>query len=336
MNYKSFLKAAFVFIILQINLSFAYGRISDFTSQSYTINDGYKLAVNDNGLVIKVNDKTIAEFYGVIPKIKGDYGDYYSLFDVVVPSSEVRNSNKMAVYFDGEPIFLSKNNTPYSFILKSVKEDYLTRQFYIYILFNPKGQTLNVTKIIGVTRSPQCMNELVSVREFKLDGFSEINSRNANDIYLSLYGIKDDEDVGFKIPLLSDIELYSGVFNKYKKGVDITNDVAMFIMENESGERCTPSSYIVKRWFWDENIEASNNIAYFLSYEGYHQEAIELLEKIIDASPKRISAYINIADAFWAVRQYDKAHYFYREYISKMKSKQMGDKIPARALDRFK
>lgn len=132
------------------------------------------------------------------------------------------------------------------------------------------------------------------------------------------------------------MRLYRETLKGFENKEDISSNVSMFIMENEDGEKCEPSSYVVERWFWNESIEGSNNIAYFLSESGYHQEAIALLEEIILLSPDRISAYINLADSLWAVKKYDKARFYYDEYIAKMKRKHMFNKVPNHVLERTK
>lgn len=267
-----------VIIFLFFNLSFACAQESSLDNKSHTINNTYALIVSDSVVTIKNGSQTIAEFNDFIPKVKGAYGNNYLLFDVIVPESNVINSSKLTVYFDDEPIFLSKDNLSYSFILKSVKEDYLTRQFYIYVLFEPESRTLNVVDVVGVARSPQCMNELVSVKEFNKHGVSDLNAKTLGEIYSYLYATDTEEDEG-KIPLLDDTELYNRVFSDYKNKFDITNEVDLFVMKDEDDNKCQPSSYIVERWFWTEHIDISNNVAYFLYEKGYYQEAIVLLKK---------------------------------------------------------
>lgn len=335
MCFDYFKKKCCVMIFLFFNLSFVCAQESNFANKSHTINSTYTLIASESVVTIKNGSQTIVEFNDFIPKVKGAYGNNYLLFDVIIPEGKVSAASKLAVYFDDEPIFLSKDNLSYSFILKSVKEDYLTRQFYIYVLFEPESGTLNVVDVVGVERSPQCMNELVSVKEFNKHGVSVLNTKSLMEIYSYLYATDAENDEG-KIPLLNDIQLYNRVFSDYKNKIDITNGVDLFVMKDEDDNKCQPSSYIVGRWFWIERIDMSNNVAYFLSERGYYQEAIILLEKIIDASPNRTSAYINMADALWAVQQYDEASNFYGEYILKMKKKKMESEIPVRAIKRSK
>ncbi len=336
MFYNFLQKALVVFCILYSSFSLSYEKIPEVGSKPYLINDGYMLTIDDGNLAILNSKGSIAiKFDNFIPKVKGDYGDYYFLFDLLVPSDTEKKSQKISMYWDDSPINLFSKNIPYSFVLKSVKEDYATQQFYIYVLFKPEEKSLNIVKVIGATRSPECMNELVSAREVKLKKFHSIDSKNITDIYSNLYSV-DGDTQRIKIPFLDDIRLYRETLKGFENKEDISSNVSMFIMENEDGEKCEPSSYVVERWFWNESIEGSNNIAYFLSESGYHQEAIALLEEIILLSPDRISAYINLADSLWAVKKYDKARFYYGEYIAKMKRKHMFNKVPNHVLERTK
>lgn len=62
-------------------------------------------------------------------------------------------------------------------------------------------------------------------------------------------------------------------------------------------------------------VQRLNDAAYFLDREGYHSEAVGLLEEIIVAEPRRLSAHLNLADALWATSQEADAKVHYELYL---------------------
>ena len=71
-----------------------------------------------------------------------------------------------------------------------------------------------------------------------------------------------------------------------------------------------------------------NNIAYYLQKAGSNQEAVYLLEKILEKFPKRTVAYYNLGDAYWALGEKEKAKKAYSTYIKLMKAKGKEKRIP--------
>ena len=70
-----------------------------------------------------------------------------------------------------------------------------------------------------------------------------------------------------------------------------------------------------------KTLTTYNNIAYYLQKAGSNQEAIYLLEKILEKYPNRTVAYYNLADAYWALGEKKKAIKAYTTYIEQMKEK---------------
>jgi len=71
-----------------------------------------------------------------------------------------------------------------------------------------------------------------------------------------------------------------------------------------------------------------NNIAYYLQKAGANEEAVYLLEKILEKYPNRTVAHYNLADAYWALGEKKKAIEFYKTYIKQMKEKGKSKRIP--------
>ncbi|WP_198306469.1 tetratricopeptide repeat protein [Arcobacter vandammei] len=76
-----------------------------------------------------------------------------------------------------------------------------------------------------------------------------------------------------------------------------------------------------------------NDIAYYLQQANANDEAIFLLEKIIEKYPNRTVAYLNIADAYLGKNDKEKAKQNYEKYIELMKQDNKEEKIPKRVLE---
>ena len=83
-----------------------------------------------------------------------------------------------------------------------------------------------------------------------------------------------------------------------------------------------------------ENLTTYNNIAYYLQKAGANEEAIYLLEKILEKYPNRTVAHYNLADAYWALGEKKKAIASYTTYIEQMKEKGKEKRIPQVVRDR--
>lgn len=86
-----------------------------------------------------------------------------------------------------------------------------------------------------------------------------------------------------------------------------------------------------------ENIEESNNIAYYLEQLGVYKESIVLLKEILVIQLDRVVAYLNLADAYWGLNNKGEAKKSYQKYISLMKNENKDlKKIPQRVYERIK
>ncbi|QKF66709.1 tetratricopeptide repeat protein [Arcobacter venerupis] len=82
-----------------------------------------------------------------------------------------------------------------------------------------------------------------------------------------------------------------------------------------------------------KTVQKYNDIAYYLQQKNVNNEAIFLLEKIIEKFPNRIVAYLNLADAYDGLGNKEKAKKNYGKYINLMKQDNKEVKIPKRVLE---
>lgn len=84
------------------------------------------------------------------------------------------------------------------------------------------------------------------------------------------------------------------------------------------------------------NQQLLNDIAYFWQQAGFNADAIWLLTNVIENDPKRVVAYLNIADAYWSDGNKISAVKNYRLYIEMMNASGKQAKIPLVVMERAK
>jgi len=84
----------------------------------------------------------------------------------------------------------------------------------------------------------------------------------------------------------------------------------------------------LKKTIDKKDVVKLNNIAYHLQKAGANEEAVYLLEKILKKYPKRMVAYYNLGDAYWAIGEKKKAIKAYKTYIKQMKERGKEKRIP--------
>jgi tetratricopeptide (TPR) repeat protein len=82
-----------------------------------------------------------------------------------------------------------------------------------------------------------------------------------------------------------------------------------------------------------KTLQKYNDIAYYLQQANANDEAIFLLEKILEKFPNRTVAYLNLADAYNGLGNKEKAKKNYEKYINLMKQDNKEVKIPKRVLE---
>ena len=102
--------------------------------------------------------------------------------------------------------------------------------------------------------------------------------------------------------------------------------------ESDGGDGCMPEEYVDALYYYEDNIELSNNLAFYFGKYGYHNEAIELLGSVISSHPERTVAYLNIADSYQALGDKAKADKCYKQYYEKMINLSKGNSIPKRII----
>jgi len=83
-----------------------------------------------------------------------------------------------------------------------------------------------------------------------------------------------------------------------------------------------------------EIIDKYNDLGYFLEEGGKYKEAAIMLEQVVKTVPDRSVAYLNLADAYWGLKDTSKACSNYKKYVDIVLKDIKNKKIPSRISER--
>ncbi|MGE8358679.1 tetratricopeptide repeat protein [Pseudomonas sp.] len=128
---------------------------------------------------------------------------------------------------------------------------------------------------------------------------------------------------------------FDAALKAYKAGNrEELKTLASYFMAGDDEGACDPASYIVEKYYFPGKVGWSNDLGFLFEQAGYYQEAAALLEHITRKHPDRVVAYLNLADAYWALDQKDAARNAYGQYHEKMVATGKQARIPERVIAR--
>lgn len=116
--------------------------------------------------------------------------------------------------------------------------------------------------------------------------------------------------------------------NKQKDAKGAVDDLRPFVESYQSSWLDDASSRKVI-------VPALNDYAYALQLTGFDSAAIEVLQTVIQASPGRTAAWLNIADSYWNGKNFDSGKRNYAQYVKLMEADGLKARIPSRVFERL-
>ncbi|MFI8746254.1 tetratricopeptide repeat protein [Pseudomonas sp. NPDC077186] len=128
---------------------------------------------------------------------------------------------------------------------------------------------------------------------------------------------------------------FDAALKAYKAGneQELKTLVGYFLAGDEDGA-CAPGNYVVEKYYFPQRVGWSNDLGFLFEQAGHYPEAVELLKHITRKHPDRVVAYLNLADAYWALDEREQAGEAYNQYYEKMLAAQKQSRIPPRVLER--
>ncbi|AYN28456.1 tetratricopeptide repeat protein [Buttiauxella sp. 3AFRM03] len=127
---------------------------------------------------------------------------------------------------------------------------------------------------------------------------------------------------------------YNDYFDELIK-VNYFNALRFFKVHNVSSAVNSLEPYMVESLVNNYyNVDIYNDYGFFLQQNNMPDEAVKYLTVVINRSPGRIPAYLNLADSYWDAGNRAEAKVKYKKYVELMQGLGQSKKIPQRAIDR--
>lgn len=144
----------------------------------------------------------------------------------------------------------------------------------------------------------------------------------------------------FNDPIMSNGFVYIDLgMLKFNDKILTPRSIEIKFKNKENSSFCTISllkSTLSEYKLSEKSLTSYNNIAYYLEKEKAYEEAVYVLEKIVEKFPNRTVAYLNLGDAYWGLEDKYKAKKAYQTYIKQMREKGKEKKIPNIILQRVR
>lgn len=291
------------------------------------VDDGRILMESPQALLPVGNAYSPASFDGFKVEIATSHRFETSTFDIQGENTEIFHSStpgKKLVLITAED-----GNTSYNFNLQYTYDQRL-KGIYLQDIFLSINNT-------------SCDQSLKSVYVIDKSAFSEksLQKLNAPIAFQELkeihQGLIHGKIQGIKLmPKYTSTSLDQAL-SAYKENnkQNFKQIMGTFIEGGGSYETCPAENYIAEKYYFPNNPRWSNDLGFLFEKSGYYNEAIELLREVINKQPKRVVAYLNLADSYWAAGNTKQASLTYEKYQSLMKDKGELSKVPERVKERI-
>ncbi|WP_324172486.1 tetratricopeptide repeat protein [Sulfurimonas sp.] len=262
-------------------------------------------------------------------------------------SIKFNKKNKVKSYTDEEGHYIPAHNSIEGYVLKgNVKKKFLSEK-YVYgsgenvfdISCSKNGSNYLILMIQSYNSGIRfgSLEFITHIYQINENGLSEIKEKN-----ISILG--SGGEIVFDPSWTPHYKYYNKkLLLKRLYETKLCAEPALTIKQlgNNKGDIKEITKNYLKNYLIIDSISGKtltsyNNIAYYLEKAKAYPEAIYLLEKIIDKYPNRTVAYINLGDAYWGLKNKEKAKQAYSTYIKQMKEKGKERKIPKVVLERIK
>ncbi|WP_198306425.1 tetratricopeptide repeat protein [Arcobacter vandammei] len=236
------------------------------------------------------------------------YAEYQAFEQIVCDKTDYINLIFVQIELDSEIRFKEIVFTPYIFkIITKLNDGY-----------NLIDVSENYKEILNYSNNSISLNLSYSSKE----RYPYYNKEKIINRLVETGFCKKDEIIEGKIVNLESVKVLSleELMNKIKDN-DIKIDTYYIV------------NSFVKYPLTNKTVQKYNDIAYYLQQANANDEAIFILEKIIEKYPNRTVAYLNLADAYLGINDKEKAKENYKKYIELMKQDNKEEKIPKRVLE---
>ncbi|MFG0382816.1 tetratricopeptide repeat protein [Pseudomonas sp. zbq_18] len=213
--------------------------------------------------------------------------------------------------------------------------------FNLKFRYDNTSKSFDLTQILLNENNAECDQSLLStyVIDKKALGITSITNFDGTRAFSTLRGLRlahqTSATTAEKLMPEVAVSNFDNALKAYKAGNEeqLKTLVSYFLSGDEDGT-CAPGNYIVEKYYFPQKIGWSNDLGFLFEQAGHYPEAVELLKHITQKHPDRVVAYLNLADAYWAMGEQEKARKAYNQYYERMVNDQKQARIPQRVMAR--
>lgn len=213
--------------------------------------------------------------------------------------------------------------------------------FNLKFSYDSTAKVFNLTQVLLNENNPECDQSLLNTYSIDREtlGVTSIANFDGARVFSVLRELRlTYQTSASTLEKLMPEEVasnFNAALKAFKAGnAQELNTHVTYLLAGDDDGSCDPKSYIVKKYYFPQRVGWSNDLGYLFEQAGHYSEAVELLKHITRKHPDRIVAYLNLADAYWALDERERASEAYAQYYEKMLNAEKKTRIPQRVLER--
>ena len=292
-------------------------------------------------LITDTSGNKIVDTKKALPKIENTYSPN-SYDGYIIDMSTAREGEMSVTDLQGEQysmLYTSALAGEY-LTLSTKEEDNGSYNFNLRFKYDNPSNSFYLTQILLNENNTKCDQSLLStsIIERKNNIPTSIQNFDGKAVFHELQSLYTSSQISNtkkeKLMPESVSNNFNAALQAYKTGnnKELTMLTNYFVSDGGRDEVCDPNSYMVERYYFPKKVTWSNDLGFLLEQSGHYQEAVVLLEHIIQQHSDRVVTYLNLADAYWALDQKESAIKAYSLYFEKMTTTGKNNMIPRRVI----
>jgi hypothetical protein len=285
---------------------------------------------------------TVVDSDKALPRIENAYSP--NSYDGYMADLAVEHQGKVTVTdLQGERYtLLSPSTQAGDYLVLITREDGNgAYNFNLKFKYDSAAKSFDLTQVLLNENNTECEQSLLST--YVIDkqnlAFTSIADFDGARVFGKLKDLRFEYQTSGsaseKLMPQTESDNFNAALQAYKAGdSEKLKILASYFIAGEGDDTCDPGKYIVEKYYFPKKIGWSNDLGFLFEQAGYYQEAAELLKHITLKHPDRMVAYLNLADAYWALGKKEPAQKAYTQYYEKMIEAGKQTRIPERVQSR--
>ena len=293
-------------------------------------------------LITDLAGTTVVDSDKALPRIENSYSP--NSYDGYMADLAAEHQGKVSVTdLQGERYtLLSPSTQAGDYLVLITREDGNgAYNFNLKFKYDSAAKSFDLTQVLLNENNTECEQSRLST--YVIDkqhlAFTSIADFNGTRAFGKLKDLRFEHQtsgtVSEKLMSQTESDNFNAALQAYKAddSEELKTLVSYFIAGEGDGT-CNPGQYIVEKYYFPKKVSWSNDLGFLFEQAGYHLEAAELLKHITLKHPDRVVAYLNLADAYWALGKEEPAQKAYNQYHEKMIEAGKQTRIPERVQSR--